>query len=108
MMPDAETLLEEMRAKASGSLRRLGYRLRFDLTDEAVSLLVDGTGDGPAVIGMAEPDAEADTVLRLSSGDLAKFIAGRLNPMVAYATGRLKIEGSTGVALKLASLLDGD
>jgi putative sterol carrier protein len=104
-MADTETLLAAMRSKA-GALRRLGYRIRFDLTDTGESLLLDGTGDAGAEITAAEPEASADTVIRLSSDDLAKFIAGRLSPMVAYATGRLRIDGSTGVALKLASLLD--
>ncbi len=106
-MADTESLLAAMRGKAGG-LRRLGYRIRFDLTDTGDSLLIDGTGGGAAEIGPATAEDAADSVIRLSSDDLAKFIAGRLSPTIAYATGRLKIEGSTGVALKLASLLDED
>jgi putative sterol carrier protein len=44
----------------------------------------------------------------LSSDDLIRLIAGRLSPMLAFSTGRLRVEGSKGVALKLASLLDED
>jgi putative sterol carrier protein len=90
-------------------LRRFGYRVRFDLADldEGAALLLDGT-EAAAVIDMAPADAPADCVLRLSSDDLARLIAGRLSPHLAFATGRLRIEGSRGVALKLASLLDGD
>ena len=107
-MSDAETLMERMRSKA-GTLKRLGYRIRFDLTDTGERILVDGTTGGDAAeIGPAEEDTPADTILRLSADDLAKLMAGRLSPMLAYSTGRLRIEGSTGVALKLASLLDED
>jgi putative sterol carrier protein len=105
-MPDTDELLARMRARGP-SLRSLGYRIRFDLTDNDASLLLDGTG-GQASVEEAPADAAADTVLALSSDDLAKLIAGRLSPMLAFATGRLKVEGSKGVALKLASLLDED
>jgi len=106
MMPDAETLIGQMRAKGGG-LRSLGYRVRFDLTDTEKSILLDGTG-GQASVEAATGAEEADTVFRLSSDDLAKLIAGRLSPMLAFSTGRLRVDGSKGVALKLASLLDED
>lgn len=105
-MPDAETLIAQMRAKGPG-LRGLGYRIRFDLTDTDEAILLDGTG-GQAAVEIATGTEEADTVLSLSADDLAKLIAGRLSPMLAFATGKLKVEGSKGVALKLASLLDED
>lgn len=105
-MPDAETLIGQMRAKGPG-LRSLGYRIRFDLTDTEESILLDGTG-GQASVEPATGTEEAETVLSLSSDDLAKLIAGRLSPMLAFATGKLRVEGSKGVALKLASLLDED
>jgi putative sterol carrier protein len=33
------------------------------------------------------------------------MIDGTLDPMLAYSTGRLKVEGRLGVAMKLAALL---
>lgn len=105
-MADRESLIARMRARGPG-LRSLGYRIRFDLTDTEESILLDGTG-GQASVEPAEGTEEADTVLALSTEDLGKLIEGRLSPMLAFATGRLKVEGSKGVALKLASLLDED
>ncbi len=101
-MPDADSLIAALRKQAA-SLRTLGYRVCFELTDTGEAILLDATG------GAAELSAEsgdADTVLELSSDDLARLIAGRLSPMLAFSTGRLKVEGSRGVALKLASLLE--
>lgn len=103
-MADAESLMESLRARA-GALRRLGYRVRFDLTDTGESILIDGTG-AEAGIAAADAEAEADTVLRLTAEDLERMIEGRLSPMLAFSTGRLRVEGSTGVAMKLAGLLD--
>ena len=103
-MADAEILMAAMRDKAA-VLRRLGYRVRFDLADTGESVLLDATGTEPEITA-AEEATEADTVLRLSAESLGRLMAGKLNPMLAFSTGRLRVEGSKGVALKLASLLD--
>ncbi|MDO9708554.1 SCP2 sterol-binding domain-containing protein [Paracraurococcus lichenis] len=103
---DAETLMAAMREKA-GVLKRLGYRMRFDLTDTGESVLLDATGPEPE-IASADEATKADTVLRLTGENLARLMAGRLSPMLAFSTGKLRVEGSKGVALKLASLLDED
>lgn len=105
-MADADTLMEAMRGKKE-RLRRLGYRVRFDLTDTGESVLLDATGPTPEIEAAGE-DTEADTVLRLTTENLGRLIEGRLSPMLAFSTGRLRVEGSKGVALKLAGLLDED
>ena len=106
-MADAESLMAEMRNRAD-ALRRLGYRVRFDITDTEESVLLDATAGGAPTIEAASGDEEADTVLRLSSADLEKLMRGKLSPMLAFSTGRLRVEGSKGVAMKLGSLLDED
>ena len=107
-MPDTESLLAGMRSRAD-ALRNLGYRVRFDLTDLDESILLDASARGGAPsIEPASGDEEADTVLRLSSADLEKLMRGKLSPMLAFSTGKLRVEGSKGVAMKLAGLLDED
>jgi len=105
-MADTDTLLAQMRLRAA-SLRMLGYRVRLDLTDSGDSIILDAAG-GPCEVRMGQGEEEADTALSLSSDDLARLLAGRLSPMLAFATGKLRVEGSKGVAMKLASLLDED
>jgi putative sterol carrier protein len=106
-MADAESLLAGMRTRAD-ALRHLGYRVRFDLTDLEGSILLDATGGGAPSVEPADGEEEADTVLRLSAADLEKLMRGKLSPMLAFSTGKLRVEGSKGVAMKLASLLDED
>ena len=106
-MADAESIMAGMRGRAD-ALRRLGYRVRFDLSDTEESILLDATGGGTPSIEAATAEDEADTVLRLSATDLERLMQGKLSPMLAFSTGRLRVEGSKGVALKLASLLDED
>ncbi|MEQ9608889.1 MAG: SCP2 sterol-binding domain-containing protein [Kiloniellaceae bacterium] len=105
-----DTLTEQLKAQAAMN-PPLGYRVTFDLGDDGL-LLWDGTvtpaeigavpaGDG----GGGDAGPEADTVLRLSLDDFGKLLSGTLDPTLAYMTGKLKITGSTGVAMKLAAML---
>lgn len=103
-MTDPETILDAMR-EAVPKLDGLGFRLRFDLLDAGQSYLLDGTVT-PVEVGPAEADAAADTVLAMTSDNLAKLMAGKLSPMMAVVMGKLKISGSKSAALKLAGMLD--
>jgi putative sterol carrier protein len=102
-MADHQTLIDSIEDR-SEALSTLGYKVRFDLTDGG-SILLDATG-GQVDLSTAE-GAEADTVMKLSSDNLMKLVEGKLSPMIAFSTGRLKVQGSQGVAMKLAGLLDG-
>jgi putative sterol carrier protein len=102
-MADIGTLVESIEERAE-ALSTLGYKVRFDLTDGG-SILLDATG-GKVDVSTAE-GGEADTVMKLSSDNLLKLVNGKLSPMMAFSTGRLKVQGSQGVAMKLAGLLDG-
>jgi len=101
-MADIGTLVESIEERAE-ALSTLGYKVRFDLTDGG-SILLDATG-GTVDVSTAE-GGEADTVMKLSSDNLLKLVNGKLSPMMAFSTGRLKVQGSQGVAMKLAGLLD--
>ncbi len=79
----------------------LGHRVKFDLGADGI-ILWDGTGPSASVTN--EP-GEAETTIAISLADLDQLIAGALNPTMAYMTGRLKIDGSMGVALKMSGLL---
>lgn len=101
-----DSLAEQLKSQAAMN-PPLGYRVRFDLGDDG-ALFWDGTVTPPEIAtGAAGGDgaAEPDTVLTLSLDDLDKLLSGSLDPTLAYMTGKLKIQGSTGVAMKLAAML---
>ncbi|MGQ9367238.1 SCP2 sterol-binding domain-containing protein [Azospirillum sp. ST 5-10] len=98
-----DDLVRGMQARST-ELRGLNARVRFVLGGPGETILVDARSTPVAV---TRADGEADCTLRLSPENLAKLMDGRLNPMLAYSMGKLKVEGSPGVAMKLASLLDG-
>lgn len=54
---------------------------------------------------VASSDAPADCTIRISQGNLSKLVQGQLNPMTAFAMGKLKVSGDMSVAMKLGQLL---
>jgi len=97
--------IDQVKAKLAEGLDRLAdvdAVVLFQLDDGRI--LLDATVS-PAVI--SDADMPADCTIKMSSADLLKMIEGKLNPMLAYTMGKLKVAGSTGVAMKLASALEG-
>lgn len=102
-MAATEDLIDAIRARV-GNVERVGYRIVVALTDNDDTITIADGDDGVSVEAGGE---DGDTTVRLTSDNLQKLIDGKLNPLIAYSTGRLKVEGSQGVALKLAGLLQG-
>ncbi|GAB5388603.1 MAG: SCP2 sterol-binding domain-containing protein [Alphaproteobacteria bacterium] len=98
----AETLATEMQTKLQFA-PPLGHKIKFDLGDDG-ALLLDGTAQPPTVT--TDADGDAETTLRMSADSLQGMINGTLNPTMAFMTGKLKVDGNMGVAMKLSSLLD--
>ncbi len=80
----------------------LNARVRFDMGADG-AIAIDATDGSPR---LADAEMEADCTIRVSAENLAKLMAGALNPMLAYTLGKLKIDGSMGVAMKIAALLE--
>ena len=80
----------------------LGAVLKFDFGDEG-HLLLDGTESPPKI---SREEGEADTTLICTTETLKGIAKGTVDPTMAYMTGTLRVEGSIGYALKLASYLE--
>ena len=93
-------LTEELRRRAGQNVK-LGYKVKFILEDGAI-IFWDGTEHPPAIDNEDKPDAT--TTIRITPENLKKLMDGALDPTLAYMTGKLKVEGSMGVALKLTSM----
>ena len=63
---------------------------------------IDGNATPPAV---SNDDKAADCTLNMAFSDFDDMINGKLDGMTAFMTGKLKIEGDMGVAMKLQSIL---
>jgi putative sterol carrier protein len=56
------------------------------------------------VVSVAEGENDADCTISASEETLMKIASGDANPTTAYMTGKLKIKGDMGAALKLQKL----
>jgi putative sterol carrier protein len=55
-------------------------------------------------VTVTEGGGDADAVISASEETFAKIVAGEQNPTSAYMTGKLKIKGDMGAAMKLQKL----
>lgn len=95
--------LQEITAKMKeGASKKaaFGNSVKF-ATDQGV-VHIDGNQNPPAV---SNEDKSADCTINMDFGDFADLIGGKLDGMTAFMTGKLKIEGDMGVAMKLQSIL---
>jgi len=70
---------------------------------------VDGEGtwhvdvhDGTVTV--TEGASPADVTIKTSAETFSKIVAGEQNPTTAYMTGKLRVEGDLGAAMKLQKL----
>ncbi|XP_075681711.1 hydroxysteroid dehydrogenase-like protein 2 [Rhinoderma darwinii] len=56
-------------------------------------------------VGKGEPPIKADVVMSMESEDFVKMFTGKLKPTMAFMSGKLKIKGNMGLAMKLEALM---
>jgi len=79
----------------------LGAIIAFDFGEDGF-WVVDARG---ASAKLATADAEPECTIKATGATMLKLLDGGLDPMLAYSLGRLKVSGSMGLAMKLASVL---
>ena len=55
-------------------------------------------------VSVSEGGGDADVTIAASAEDFDKIVAGDMNPTTAYMSGKLKIKGDMGAAMKLQKL----
>ena len=70
-------------------------------TSDTHQLILEGTA---VRVEEGSPQTAAVT-LKLTDENFSKLLKDDLNPMVAFMTGGLKVEGSVGLALKLQEIV---
>jgi putative sterol carrier protein len=70
---------------------------------------IEGAGDwlvsvADGSVSVSEGTGEADTTISTSEETMLAVIKGEQNPTTAYMTGKLKIKGDMGAAMKLQKL----
>jgi putative sterol carrier protein len=78
----------------------LGATVKFDFGDDR--LWIDGT-QKPAT--MSHEDKDAECTLTITPENLIAIQQGKLDPTMAFMTGKLKVKGNTAIAMKLSSVM---
>lgn len=106
----------------TGSVASLFEKIKAFINEDAVkntgasfSFVLTGTDqgnwyldlkDGSGAAGEGDPPTSADVVITMKSSDFIKMFAGGLKPTTAYMSGKLKIKGDFGKAMKLEKLMN--
>jgi len=77
---------------------------QFDITGEEEGTFQLHLQDGKAKV-IHDTSSVADCTLKMSAESFKKFLSGSLSGTMAFMTGKLKIDGDLGKALKLEAIL---
>ncbi len=94
-----EDIITGIQAKADNA-DPIGNTLKLQIGENIVH--IDGTGDSNKV---TSEDNDADCVVSIDEDNFKDLVKGDLNPMMAFMSGKIKIKGDMGVAMKLQSFL---
>eukprot|EP00092_Neocalanus_flemingeri_P035049 GFUD01038137.1.p1 GENE.GFUD01038137.1~~GFUD01038137.1.p1 ORF type:complete len:447 (-),score=121.53 GFUD01038137.1:118-1458(-) len=76
----------------------------FTLSDQKTDWYLD-MKNGAGSCGKGKSPVESDATLTMTSANFNKMFAGKLKPTAAFMSGRLKISGNMGKAMKLEKLM---
>jgi putative sterol carrier protein len=101
MTEAAKFFSEELPAKDHSKTKGMNATYKFDITDAGkwVVTVSDGT------VSVQEGDGDAQCTVVVSAADFDQLTDGKLNPQMAFMTGKLKIQGDMGLAMKLQAVL---
>ena len=101
MAQSARDFFEALPARAdSAKLAGMNNSYLFDV--EGAGMWLVTVQDG--VLSVREGDGEADTRITASEENFQRILSGEQNPTSAYMTGKLRIKGDMGAAMKLQKL----
>ncbi len=80
----------------------LDAKVKLDFGDEGI-VFVDATQSPPAI---SDEDADADVTLITSVDTFKEILEGTQDPNIAFMMGKLKVQGSMGLAMKLNGILE--
>jgi putative sterol carrier protein len=98
---DTREFFEQLPARGDASkLAGMSNSYLFDIEGSGQWLVTVEDG----AVSVREGEGEADCTISTSDENFQQIVAGELNPTAAYMTGKLKIKGDMGAAMKLQKL----
>ncbi|MBK0401151.1 SCP2 sterol-binding domain-containing protein [Limibaculum sp. M0105] len=95
MSKDIDAAAEALREKFAAS--DFSGSVKFEVEGEGVILVRDGE--------VSTSDGDADVTISASLDTFRAMFEGDLSPTSAYMTGKIRIDGDMGAAMKLSQIL---
>ncbi|MBY8977301.1 SCP2 sterol-binding domain-containing protein [Rhodobacteraceae bacterium NNCM2] len=92
-------ILQKAMAALTAKVEESGFdgSVKFNIEDEGIIRIEDGA--------VTDQDGDSDVTISASADVLQDLFQGDLSPTAAFMTGKIKIDGDMGVAMKMSSLL---
>jgi putative sterol carrier protein len=100
MAETVQEFFDSLASRDASATAGMNNSYLFDI--EGAGQWVVSVTDG--AINVSEGEGEADTTITTSEESFLAISRGELNPTSAYMTGKLKIKGDMGAAMKLQKL----
>jgi putative sterol carrier protein len=101
MADSAREFFESLPARADAS-KTVGMSNTYLFDIEGAGKWIVAVDDG--AVSVREGDGDADVTISATEENFQKIVSGEQNPTTAYMTGKLKIKGDMGAAMKLQKL----
>lgn len=98
---DLQTAADKIRQKIAHA-PHIKARVKFDFGDDGL-IFIDSTQEPPV---LSHEDGDSDVTLSCSLDTFAALLEGRQDPNIAFMMGKLKVQGSMGLAMKLNGILE--
>ncbi|WP_246017781.1 SCP2 sterol-binding domain-containing protein [Mesobacillus subterraneus] len=97
--------IEKVMTEKPEPIQGMNVVYQYEITGDDSGTFQLQINDGIARV-IEGTEAEPNCTLKLTDKNFKKMIMGKLNGTAAFMTGKLKIQGSMGLALKLEGILN--
>lgn len=89
-----------------GAVKALSEKIGDTAFDSSVRFEIEGEGSVRIdESGVSADDSDAEVTLTADAETFEGIMSGDVNPTAAFMSGKLKVDGDMGVAMKLGALL---
>ncbi|CAH0344040.1 SCP2 sterol-binding domain-containing protein [Bacillus sp. CECT 9360] len=103
-LKEAMQKIEEVLNQNPKPIEGLNTIYQYDIAGEAGGTFQLHLADGTAKVAEGEQE-QANCILQMSMEDFRLFLLGKLNGTAAFMSGKLKLKGDIGKAIKLEGIL---